>query len=305
MGTFERVKMATSVGGGRSAILALALLTAACSPFQTKTVVRDSGPSGPVDVSHIPDAVPRYEPRTKAGNSSPYSVLGKTYQVMADDRNFKQRGIASWYGNKFHGLRTANGEIYNMYGMTAAHKTLPIPSYVRVTNLNNQRQVVVRVNDRGPFHSDRIIDLTYAAAAKLGFADRGTAPVAIEVITPDSRAKPIARTSTRTAVSSKGSETSTGSSATVAQKAPAPAVVEGFQLPDNTFLQVGAFGSRTAAEAMQQRVVAVTDYPVLIQTTTASLFRVRIGPIRDNWELANLRELLQKKQLAVPHVVYD
>ena len=255
---------------------------------------RDSGPSGPIDVSHIPDAVPRAEVRTRAGNYSPYTVLGKTYRVMAESRGFRETGTASWYGRKFHGRRTSNGEIYDMYAMTAAHKTLPIPSYVRVTNQSNGRQVIVRVNDRGPFHGGRIIDLSYSAAAKLGYADRGTAPVTVEVV--------------EAAGAAAASPVATGTAAKAvpaAQKAPVPASVEGYQLPANTFLQAGAFGSLAAAELLRERLRGETQLPVLISQAAKSLFRVRIGPFSNNWELMNLRERLQKKQLASPHVVYD
>lgn len=289
----NRIKAHCPTAGKGLIALLLAVLLNACGTYTpSRDLIKDSGPKGPVDVSHVPDAVPRVEPRTKAGNTSPYTVLGKTYRVLEKSRGFRQRGMASWYGNKFHGRRTANGEIYNMYGMTAAHKTLPIPSYVRVTNINNGRQVIVRVNDRGPFHDNRIIDLTYSAAAKLGFIKQGTAPVTVEVVEPGA----VAAVTDTAAVSA---------SAPGAVKAPAPATVDGFQLPDNTYLQAGAFGSRQAAEAQQQRIATVTQFPVLVQSGNGDLYRVRIGPIRDNLRLVQLRELLQEKQLAVPHVVYD
>lgn len=145
---------------------------------------KDSAPAVARDVDYhaIPDAVPRSEPRGKYGNKSPYTVLGKTYEVMADARGYRETGGASWYGEKFQGFRTSSMEPYDMYAMTAAHKTLPIPSYVRVTNHANNRSVVVRVNDRGPFHEGRIIDLSWAAAQKLGYANVGTARVTVEAI---------------------------------------------------------------------------------------------------------------------------
>lgn len=138
----------------------------------------------PDDIDRIPDAVPRAEPRSRGGNSPSYSVFGKTYRVLDDARGFRERGVASWYGKKFHGNRTANGETYDMYAMTAAHKSLPLPSYARVTRLDNGRSVVVRVNDRGPFHRGRIIDLSYAAAAKLGMLGAGSAEVEVVAIDP-------------------------------------------------------------------------------------------------------------------------
>ncbi len=272
-------------------------------------VIKDSGPRGPVDVSHIPDAVPRVEQRTKAGNKTPYTVLGKTYYVMPSSEGFRQEGYASWYGKKFHGRRTSNGEVYDMYGMTAAHKTLPIPSYVRVTNQRNGISVVVRVNDRGPFHGDRIIDLTYTAATKLGFVGQGTAPVAIEVITPGQTAS---GSNQGYAVSKASSSKAASVSAPVTTqasipKAPAPEQSGGYQLPGNTFLQAGAFSSATAAAKVGDQIAQLTHFPVNIRQTPErdQLYRVRIGPISDNWELLQLRELIQKNQLPAPHVVYD
>lgn len=153
----------------------------------------DDGPGDnpPPNLEQTPDAVPRNEPPIKSGANRPYEVFGKTYTPMLASLNFRQRGVASWYGRKFHGQRTSSGEPYNMYGMSAAHPTLPIPSYVRVTNLSNGRTVVVRVNDRGPFHSDRIIDLSYTAALKLGYVGQGSAQVEIEQVRGDGSAPPV------------------------------------------------------------------------------------------------------------------
>ncbi|MEE8343371.1 MAG: septal ring lytic transglycosylase RlpA family protein, partial [Gammaproteobacteria bacterium] len=145
----------------------------------------DAGPTTQqVDISAIPDAVPRPEPHSRRGNSDHYSAFGKHYYVLKSSHGFVQKGIASWYGAKFHRRRTANGERYNMYAMTAAHPSLPIPTYVRVTNLTNNRTVVVRVNDRGPFVDNRVIDLSYVAAAKLGMLKKGTALVEVRAIDP-------------------------------------------------------------------------------------------------------------------------
>jgi rare lipoprotein A len=167
-------------------VAALVLLLAACSTAPPKKSVyyQDDGPPDrvPVDVAAIPDAQPRIEPPHR-GSSKPYTALGRNYTPLSGDGPFQQRGMASWYGRQFHGNRTATGEIYDMLGMTAAHPTLPLPSYVRVTNVRNGRSVIVRVNDRGPFKHDRIIDLSYAAAAKLGIAATGTGEVEIERIT--------------------------------------------------------------------------------------------------------------------------
>jgi rare lipoprotein A len=163
----------------RLAILLIALCLGACS--LTPGVEKD-GAGKRIDTTVIPNATPKSEPITNAGNKSPYEVFGKTYWVLSTSKGYKETGIASWYGTKFHGRLTSNGEIYNMYGMTAAHKSLPIPSYARVTNVANGSSVVVRINDRGPFHGERLIDLSYVAAMKLGYADKGTAKVLIEVI---------------------------------------------------------------------------------------------------------------------------
>lgn len=154
---------------------------------QVQQTEHDGAPSplDHYDPSLIADAVPSPEPILPRGNVSPYTVMGKTYEIMPTAKGYKTKGIASWYGTKFHGRLTSNGEKYDLYAMTAAHKTLPIPTYVKVTNLQNNRQVIVRVNDRGPFHQDRVIDLSYAAAVKLGYEKQGTAPVALEAITFD------------------------------------------------------------------------------------------------------------------------
>ncbi len=135
------------------------------------------------NVHKIPNAKPKPEAKSKIGNPKAYTVFNKQYKVLSSSHNYKERGKASWYGKKFHGYHTSNGEVYNMYGMTAAHKTLPLPTYLKVTNLKNKKFVIVKVNDRGPFHGDRIIDLSYTAAAKLGILKDGTGDVEIEAIT--------------------------------------------------------------------------------------------------------------------------
>jgi rare lipoprotein A len=147
---------------------------------------RDGAPERPPeDLASVPDAVPRVEPILPKGPNKPYVVLGQGYEPLAEDIPFKQRGVASWYGTKFHGKRTASGEVYSMYGMSAAHRTLPIPSYARIRNVANGKEVIVRVNDRGPFHSQRVLDLSYTAAAKLEILARGYAEVEIERLTFD------------------------------------------------------------------------------------------------------------------------
>lgn len=157
------------------------------------SMTHDAAPAAheiPPEVDAIADAIPRAEPRSSSGNSPVYEVFGKTYRVLDAAKGFRERGTASWYGKKFHGHKTASGERYDMYQMTAAHKSLPLPSYVRVTRLDNGKSVVVRVNDRGPFHSGRVIDLSYAAAAKLGMLGTGSTPVEIVALDPLEPAPP-------------------------------------------------------------------------------------------------------------------
>lgn len=159
--------------------------TSGISPSTRPLPSRADGPpeQAPPDLARVPDAEPRVEPIRTGGPNKPYTVLGRSYEPQTDDAPWRERGSASWYGRKFHGRRTASGEIYSMYGMTAAHRTLPIPSYARVRNVANGREVIVRVNDRGPFHADRILDLSYTAALKLGVLGAGTAHVEVERLT--------------------------------------------------------------------------------------------------------------------------
>ena len=173
----------------RLAVVA-ALALAACSSAPKKGgYYKDDGPGAnpPANLASIPDAQPRAEPLHRFANR-PYEVFGKKYVPLTSVQSFHQRGMASWYGKRFHGQKTASGERYDMYAMTAAHPTLPIPSYARVTSLRSGKQVIVRINDRGPFHSDRAIDLSYAAAYRLGLIGTGSGEVEIDAIVPGSRA---------------------------------------------------------------------------------------------------------------------
>ena len=251
----------------------------------------DGPPPKDIDVDNLPDAIPRHEPITLAGNKSPYTVLGKTYQVMPSSRGFRQRGLASWYGNKFHGRHTSNGEVYSMYEMTAAHKTLPIPCYVKVTNLENGRSVVVRVNDRGPFHGDRIIDLSYAAAKKLGYSDQGTAKVEVSVIDPADYQN---------------------NTVTAPQLTPGPAMLPvakavAAEQGSNTYLQVGAFSNQLAASHLSQRLAGVTEYPVVVrqESSPQPLFKVLVGPVTDQLKLVDLKAALGRIDNIRPFIVYD
>ncbi len=257
-------------------LLAILLLTS-CGYVPTVAVQKADGAGKRIDTRKVANAVPKVEPITRAGNKSPYQVFGKTYFVLPTSKDYKEVGIASWYGTKFHGRKTSNGEIYNMYAMTAAHKSLPIPSYVRVTNLENKRSIIVRVNDRGPFHGPRLIDLSYVAALKLGFADKGTAKVLIEAIDPSGsqdRLPPTPVVKLPAAAETPNPE----SSVTINQ---------------GSFLQVGAFDNAAAAQILQKKVRQYTALPILIQQQD-SLFKVWVGPIADSIELALIKRTLQQ-----------
>lgn len=237
--------------------------------------IKDSGPTHEVDVEHIPDAIPQHEMVKLSGNATPYTIAGKTYHVNFDTRGFTQTGYASWYGNKFHGRKTSNGETYDMYAMSGAHKTLPIPCYVEVTNLENNKKVVVRVNDRGPFHGGRIIDLSYTAAKKLGFHNKGTTKVRIEVIS---------------------TEVSTAQEVGAAKQEPSQAKL--------TYLQLGAFSKKESADKLKNQAASLTKYPILIRLSDSRKFyRVLIGPLLDNFDLLTLRQTLLDKNIAQAHVV--
>ncbi|MFD1218322.1 septal ring lytic transglycosylase RlpA family protein [Microbulbifer celer] len=254
--------------------------------------LRDSGPDVPVDMLATPEVTPVREPIGVAGNKSPYVVAGVKYRVLQGAKGYKERGHASWYGTKFHGRKTANGEVYNMYAMSAAHKTLPLPSYAKVTNLDNGRSIIVRVNDRGPFVPGRIIDLSYTAAQKLGYVDKGVARVEVVALDPDSLPS-----ATETLAVEKD--------AAARQALPEDA---SFKLPPNTFLQVGAYSSSSQAEEIRKQLAAAFGYPVSVSPVKRSgktLYRVRIGPIAQQRALAALRESVEQKSLGQPQVVVD
>ena len=261
--------------------LGLGLLLGGCGSFET----RDGGPDHHPDLTAIPDAVPRIEPYSRYGNPAAYEVAGRTYYVRRDIRDFHQRGQASWYGTKFHGRRTSSGEPYDMYAMSAAHKTLPIPSYVEIINRDNGRKAVVRINDRGPFVEGRIIDLSYAAARKLGVYDTGTAPVEIRLIDP--RAKPPA--------------------------APPPATTSAADSRASTadariYLQVGAFSERDNAEQMLSHLLSLTDEQVLINpgvNGATSIYRVRIGPLDSEQQARHLAAQLTPHGIDTAHLIRE
>jgi rare lipoprotein A len=251
------------------------------------SIEQDRAPNRSVDLSSIPEVVPEPITRTMAGNRSPYTVLGKSYEVLPTEEGYTERGVASWYGEKFHGHKTSNGEVFDMYQVSAAHKSLPIPSFLRVTNLDNNRSIVVRVNDRGPFHGDRIVDLSYAAALKLGYADRGTARVQLESIIANgsSRDRAVTRTST-------------------IKREPLNSAVAGEQ-----YLQVGAFSDVNSARAVSDKLRAMTNRPVFIKsinnTANGVLHRVRIGPVNDPGEIRRITQSVVAASLGSPYTVTE
>ncbi len=232
----------------------------------TVTEQQDSAPKVKPDVSKIPDAVPRDEPRSKYGNPASYEVFGRRYYTLASSENYVERGKASWYGTKFHGRRTSSGEPYDMYAMTAAHKTLPLPSYAEVTNLENGRKVVVKINDRGPFHDDRLIDLSYSAATKLGIIDKGTGLVEVRAINSKNF---VASTTAKKDVVANAAPTANAVSTTTMGKVA-------------LFLQIGAFSTLSRAEQIKQQVQQQIQERVHISSVERAqtpLYRVRIGPL--------------------------
>lgn len=207
---------------------------------------QDDGPGDqePEGLLATPDAVPRVEPYAKRGNR-PYVVFGKSYTPFLDERPFRQRGRGSWYGKKFHGQRTSSGEPYDMYKMTAAHPTLPIPSYARVTNVANGRQVIVRVNDRGPFHASRIMDLSYTAALKLGYLQQGSAELEVERLLPDEIERMSANQPAASVAAQEVQRDAAQPAAAAVQAAAAPAV----QKPEVAVFSVPVANVATAATA--------------------------------------------------------
>ena len=246
----------------------------------------DDGPplNVPDNLAEIPDAVPRDEPFHRFANR-PYTVFGQTYVPVVDKEPTKQRGMASWYGRKFHGQKTSSGEVYDMFAMTAAHKTFPLPSYARVTNVKNGLSVVVRVNDRGPFHSNRIIDLSYAAAARIGIVNAGSGLVEVERIIPG-----------------------VGVSDELAAAPLPPPVMATVKTPVVTqegtslWLQLGAFSSVEGAESFRDHVVRELSWllePVSIASHDG-MHRVRLGPYRNPEEASAIGEKVRRSLGVAP-----
>jgi rare lipoprotein A len=303
---------------GRGAILLLMLLLAGCgsSPKKIEPVAGDDT---------MPDAVPRVEPKAKYGNMDSYVVYGRTYHTMDTSRGHVERGVASWYGQKFHGRKTSSGERYDMYQMTAAHKTLPLPTYARVTNLENGRSAVVKINDRGPFVDDRIIDLSFAAAKKLGVVQKGTARVEVASIDPrdnDGKVPKLQRVADemfeqynpRRAPLTRRPANPEVASATTPERldSNAPAAIPAVASGDGSglYLQVGAFGTRNNAEQLRRRVASLVQKPVQVRapaaaSATPALYKVQVGPVASRADADHLSRQLAALGIARPLVVQD
>jgi len=246
----------------------LSLFLGACAidgrtPLE-KAVAGD-GPGNPQAIQTSLHETVRNLPKSRYGNPETYRVLGQSYRVLASAENFKEVGLASWYGKKFHGRKTSSGEIYDMHLQTAAHKHLPVPTFVRVTRRDNGESIIVKVNDRGPFVEDRIIDLSYAAAAKLGMLDSGTAPVHIEALsTHHTSEKNVAQASATKPTPIQVLEKQAVNQATGAQQ----------------FIQLGAFSQTINAEQLLGQVEAHVGMPGQIRHDKArALYRVQLGPV--------------------------
>ena len=295
--------------GDAIAVVALAALTlAACS-----ATVRDSAPSGSVSIPDLPDdPVPRAEPRSRYGNGPVYEVLGQTYRVMNSSSGYKERGVASWYGKKFHGRLTSNREPYDMYAMTAAHKTLPLPTYVKVRNLRNDRAIIVRVNDRGPFVHNRIIDLSYAAAMKLDLVRDGTSLVEVTAISfedlpPGDRPVRVVEPPEP----SSGDPSNSITPIPVPEESQSPPASANPSAPPaaqehEIYVQVGAFGDRVNAERRRAALLSggiAGAFLFADEAATPPMYRVRIGPIRDVDDYDALVSKLEALGINDPYLV--
>ena len=279
----------------------------------------DDGPDGaaPANLAELPDALPKAEPLHASAND-PYSVFGRDYVPLKTTAGYKRQGTASWYGRKFHGQRTVSGEIYDMYGMTAAHPTLPIPSYVRVTRPANGKSVVVRVNDRGPFHAGRLIDLSWTAAYKLGYLAEGSSLVEVELIVPGRPLKPLSgESAARPATMESVADVKVGFDAdesdpimrlALAEEARAlPAAQPLVETHDAAghYIQLGAFGNRDNAETLRAhlgRELGALGEKLLIRSA-GKVFRVQLGPWPDEASASKAGEQLRETFSLAPLVV--
>lgn len=255
-------------------LLTFNLLTSCTTPVRKK----DGPPNFYVDASRIPDAIPKKEAKSKYGNMKSYKVFGKRYYTLNSSKHFEETGIASWYGTLFHARKTSSGEPYDMLAMTAAHRTLPLPTYAEITNLSNQRKVVVKINDRGPFASNRVLDLSYVAARKLGMMGRGTALVRIRALDPVTQTWiPLAKK-------------------TPAKKqSPHAYLVQNYKNADGLiYLRVAAHKNKTEAQKIHQRLMTQLAHRVSISrpALTSRGYLIKVGPIHNVATAKMLRKKL-------------
>lgn len=249
-------------------LLCIVLVASCANPYKTKPSPKQK-PTTRVDRSE--KVIPRAEPKSKYGNPSSYVVFGRRYYVLPSAQGYVEQGIASWYGTKFHGRRTSSGETYDMYAMTAAHKTVPLPTYARVTNKRNGRSIIVRINDRGPFHKNRIIDLSYAAATKLGIVTRGTGLVEVRAIDPGAY-----KTGVKAGAKPKSKIVD------VAEPILAEETSAAVEKEVEIFVQVGAFRVRENAQKLSAQFAALNVGKVGVHAAThegSPIYKVRIGPL--------------------------
>jgi rare lipoprotein A len=295
-------------------LTALTLSLGACFSTPPRELPASPAPQPPVaaapqapDPDSVPDAIPRVEARSRFGNPPFYEVFGKRYYVLSSNVGYIERGVASWYGPGFHKIRTSTGEPYDMYAMTAAHKTLPLPAYVRVTNLQNGRTVVVRVNDRGPFVENRIIDLSYTAAAKLDMVRNGTAFVEVRSIDPNGIEPPLVAAAAPTTAPVTPAPT-----ATSAVPPPPASAPRASAPPANAraalFVQAGAFGDPANAQRLAQKLRGGDYGNVFVrddQIAGRRMYRVRIGPVPNVAEFDRVVAALQRDGVQDAHLALD
>ena len=266
----------------------------------------------------VPDAAPRAEPRSRRGNPPFYDVFGMRYYVLSSSAAYVERGVASWYGPGFHKVQTSTGEQYDMYGMTAAHRTLPLPAHVRVTNLQNGRSVVVRVNDRGPFVGNRIIDLSYTAASRLDMLRNGTAMVEVRALdfpatTPDPGATLLSAAQASPANGQAGAAASTGAAPTAAAATSAAGTVEPGSAPTSAvrtalFVQAGAFADPANAERLAAKLRGGGYGKIFVRDDLIAgrkMYRVRIGPVTDVPEFDRIVAALERSGVHDAHLAMD
>lgn len=291
-----------------AAILVTLISLCACSSFKSDVyqAVRykqfsDSAPEAPPNLENIPDAVPKYEPKSAGGNKPVYTVRGKSYRVLESAEGFVEQGHASWYGQKFHGHKTSNGEIYDMYSMSAAHKNLPLPSYVKVTRLDSGKQIIVRVNDRGPFHSGRIIDLSYAAAHRLGMLQNGTAKVRLEAITLP---PPWKQTSELDAIAQIGEQAGAVEPALQVKQPPEPIQAQPQQQTTGAiFLQLTVTGDKAKADHLVAQLDQLFDVAARAVQEN-QLHKIQLGPFGTEVQADNLLKQLKRGEFSSAFKVY-